>query len=57
MNLALAYILGGAMFPHVPEKPERKCRLKDCTRMTTHNGGYCCAKHCTLDRKKRKQSK
>ena len=27
-------------------KQERKCLLKGCEEMTTHNGGYCCAEHC-----------
>jgi len=27
------------------EKMPRKCRLKDCQRTTTHNGGFCCAEH------------
>lgn len=38
--------------PSPEVKPERKCRLKDCQRMTKHNGGYCCAKHHKLDKEK-----
>jgi hypothetical protein len=38
-----------------PEKKKaRKCGLKDCQNQTTHNGGYCSAKHCKLDRERRK---
>jgi len=33
----------------------RRCRLKDCARFTSHNNGYCCAKHCKLDRERRKK--
>lgn len=33
-------------------KPGRKCRLPDCQKTTTHNGGYCCAEHCKLHRKR-----
>ena len=45
--------------PYIPRQPpERvkptKCLLKDCTALTTHNGGYCSAKHCKLDRERRK---
>lgn len=32
--------------------PLKKCLLKDCQKMTQHNGGYCCAEHCKKDRKK-----
>ena len=27
------------------EKPLRKCSLKGCDTMHSHNGGYCCAEH------------
>jgi len=27
-------------------KPFRKCLLKNCEKMTNHNGGYCSAEHC-----------
>jgi len=34
-----------------PPTPGRKCLLPDCTRFTTHNGGYCCAEHCRKNKK------
>jgi len=27
-------------------KPLRQCLLPNCTKQTSHNGGYCCAEHC-----------
>lgn len=36
-------------------KTPTKCRLKDCQRTTTHNGGYCSAYHCKLDRERIRQ--
>lgn len=26
-------------------KIPKKCRLKDCVKLTVHNGGFCCAEH------------
>jgi hypothetical protein len=42
-----------------PDKKKQavKCGLNDCARTTTHNGGYCCAAHCKLDRERRKDKK
>ena len=49
--LAAAAVLGITGMPLGGEKKkEKKCLLKDCQRTTTHNGGYCCAEHCKLDR-------
>ena len=31
-------------------KPKRKCRLKGCDILTSHNGGYCCAEHHAMDK-------
>lgn len=42
----------GTSRPSVKQKV--KCGLKDCNRTTTHNGGYCCAKHCQLDRQRKR---
>ncbi len=28
------------------DKPKMECRLPECTELTDHNGGYCCADHC-----------
>lgn len=50
--LAAAAIIGMTGRPLRDEKQPRKCRLKDCHRTTTHNGGYCCAAHCKLDRER-----
>ncbi len=36
----------------VLKRPLKKCLLKDCARMTQHNGGYCSAEHCRKDRAK-----
>lgn len=47
---ALASV-GVTFRPEEPKKP-RKCRLRDCQRMTTHNGGYCSAAHCKQDRER-----
>jgi hypothetical protein len=38
-----------------PKKKKQKCALPDCAEMTSHNGGYCCARHCKLHREKRRQ--
>ena len=35
-------------------KEEKKCLLPGCNKMTTHNGGYCCADHCREHRRIRK---
>ena len=50
--IAAAALLGSLPSRTGDTKPIRKCRLKDCTRMTSHNGGYCCPKHCRLDRER-----
>jgi len=52
--LALTAIVG--MTGCLPRNGKRhqKCGLKDCQRTTTHNGGYCCAAHCKLDRERRR---
>lgn len=34
-------------------KIKTQCLLKGCEAMTSHNGGYCCARHCKLDRERR----
>lgn len=48
-----------ARMPHLRRsvKPATKCRLPDCTRTTTHNGGYCSAAHCKLHRQRLKEGK
>lgn len=51
---AASAILGMTGRPLRDEKPARKCLLKDCQRMTEHNGGYCCADHCKLDRERKR---
>jgi len=28
------------------KREARKCALPGCDKLTTHNGGYCCAEHC-----------
>ena len=40
--------------PEPKKKQAVKCGLRDCARTTTHNGGYCSAAHCKLDRERRK---
>lgn len=47
MGLAIA---GIDILPAPKLKKQQKCLLKDCNKTTTHNGGYCCAEHCKLDR-------
>ena len=32
-------------------KVPRKCALPDCSRLTIHNGGYCCREHCQQHRR------
>lgn len=49
-----AFALGLHSFDNREYMRPNKCRLKDCQRMTAHNGGYCSAEHCKLDREKRK---
>ena len=39
----------------IEEKPLKKCLLPGCENMTRHNGGYCCAEHCRLDKRRRGQ--
>ena len=49
MALMTAALVGGLMgldWKAIPAKTEKKCQLKDCTKMTTHNHGFCCAEHC-----------
>ena len=42
----LADALGGPSYVNdLDNEQGRKCRLKDCQRTTTHNGGFCCAEH------------
>jgi riboflavin synthase len=37
----------------LPEpKKKKKCLLKECNNLTSHNGGYCCPEHCKLNRQK-----
>lgn len=36
------------------EKVTRKCVLPECTTMTKHNGGYCCAEHCVEHRRRQR---
>ncbi|MGB2826186.1 MAG: hypothetical protein WBC49_06080 [Thermoplasmata archaeon] len=36
------------------EKVTRKCVLPECTTMTKHNGGYCCAEHCDEHRRRQR---
>lgn len=55
-RIALAAALGAVTRPPV-KREESKCRLPDCRRLTTHNGGYCSADHCRLHRKKQKEAK
>lgn len=31
-----------------------RCALPGCERMTTHNGGYCCADHCREHRQRQR---
>lgn len=41
--------------PHYPiiQAPKgKKCLLPDCTRLTLHNGGYCCREHCQKHRER-----
>ncbi len=53
LHLAIAAaIIGPTVRPLRDEKQPRKCGLKDCHHTTTHNGGYCCAAHCKLDRER-----
>jgi len=52
--LAAAVITYMTCRPPRDEKTPRKCLLKDCQRTTTHNGGYCSAAHCKLDRERSK---
>jgi hypothetical protein len=54
--LAAAAIIGMTGRPLREEKKPRKCGLKDCQRPTTHNGGYCCAEHCKLDRERNRSN-
>ncbi len=51
-GMHMPQMMGGSrtMFP--AENKERKCLLRGCENMTTHNGGYCCAEHCKQDRRK-----
>lgn len=48
-NYATISILGNAHYPYKDwgdyKKKERKCLLRDCIKMTTHNGGFCSAEH------------
>lgn len=57
-NSLAAAIIAGSMFGTGgilnSYKTSRKCLLKDCQVFTRHNGGYCCAYHCKLDRERRK---
>ena len=42
-------------FPRFPEqKARRGCARKLCLNSTTHNGGFCSAECCKLDRQERK---
>ena len=50
--IAAAAIIGMTGRPLRDEKKPGKCGLKDCQRTTTHNGGYCSAAHCKLDRER-----
>ncbi len=52
-----AFALGLHSFDNREYKRPKKCRLKDCQEVTTHNGGYCSAEHCAMDRKLRRKSK
>ena len=45
------------LLPSPSIKKRQKCLLKDCNKTTTHNGGYCCAEHCKLDRLDRSHGK
>ena len=47
--------LAPPMSRRYPERPKpTKCLLPHCAVLTTHNGGYCSAEHCKLDRERRK---
>lgn len=51
-------ILEDFLHPRFPKaKIKTQCLLKGCEEMTSHNGGYCCARHCKLDRERRKAIK
>jgi hypothetical protein len=55
-TMVAAAIIGMDGFRPRKEKQPRKCILKDCQRMTTHNGGYCSAEHCKLDRERKRSN-
>lgn len=46
MTAALMGGFNGFGLESYARKEEKKCQLKDCTKMTTHNNGFCCAEHC-----------
>lgn len=40
-----------------PERLKRRCALPGCEETTTHNGGYCCARHCLEHRQRIAQAR
>lgn len=50
MALAGSTMKGGLPIIKVKEKEWRPCLLKGCEHGTIHNGGYCSAECCKLDR-------
>lgn len=53
LHLMMAMGIGPYAPPSPPPPDTRhKCLLPDCTRLTSHNGGYCCAEHSKLHRRK-----
>lgn len=46
----LTGIFGLPSFLRKKEREARKCALPGCDKLTTHNGGYCCAEHCKQHR-------
>ena len=43
---------GNSSLKSKQEKPMKKCLRKDCDNLTSHNGGYCSAECCKIDRNK-----
>lgn len=46
-------VIRGRLYRRKKDKPLVKCLLPGCEVLTTHNGGYCCAEHCRMDKKAR----
>jgi len=51
--LTALLVLSGCSLPPLSRRQPQKCLLPGCNKMTTHNGGYCCAQHCKLHQEMR----